>query len=296
MRPDKTMAQACYYVLIIAHPDDESMFFVPTLTNLSDASEKKEVAVICLTTGDYDGMGSIRIHELKQAVALFGVKHLHIVHDDCNVVLDQPHRVWDIPHTVNIIDKAIKSVVSNMMGSDCTSLRQLNLITFDQYGVSNHVNHISTFHAVCQYAADYQVSHSDTILVWTLQTIHNPLLKYFPIMEWMLLLLCCMGLSQTRTTVATHSLSIADCNRKTYRCLRPSVSWRAMRAHHSQFVWYRRLFIIFSKYTYTNTLLLQAKSAMNASRAEHKKSPQKNFTFSPSSTNRQQQQSRIKKK
>ena len=28
--------------------------------------------------------------------------------------------------------------------------------------------------------------------------------------------------------------------------------WRAMAAHHSQFVWYRRLFIMFSRYSYIN--------------------------------------------
>lgn len=31
------------------------------------------------------------------------------------------------------------------------------------------------------------------------------------------------------------------------------VAWAAMAAHHSQFVWYRRLFVIFSRYAYVNT-------------------------------------------
>ncbi len=31
------------------------------------------------------------------------------------------------------------------------------------------------------------------------------------------------------------------------------VAWAAMAAHRSQFVWYRRLFVIFSRYAYVNT-------------------------------------------
>lgn len=36
--------------------------------------------------------------------------------------------------------------------------------------------------------------------------------------------------------------------------LLPLGSFRAMKAHHSQFVWFRRLFVIFSRYGYLNTL------------------------------------------
>lgn len=31
------------------------------------------------------------------------------------------------------------------------------------------------------------------------------------------------------------------------------IAWAAMAAHRSQFVWYRRLFVIFSRYAYVNT-------------------------------------------
>ena len=32
------------------------------------------------------------------------------------------------------------------------------------------------------------------------------------------------------------------------------INWCAMARHASQFVWYRRLFVVFSSYTYCNTL------------------------------------------
>jgi hypothetical protein len=34
--------------------------------------------------------------------------------------------------------------------------------------------------------------------------------------------------------------------------INPSLVWNAMKAHHSQFVWYRRLFVVFSRYSYAN--------------------------------------------
>ncbi|KAL7531516.1 hypothetical protein ACHAXR_004087 [Thalassiosira sp. AJA248-18] len=38
------------------------------------------------------------------------------------------------------------------------------------------------------------------------------------------------------------------------RIMDPILVWRAMAAHHSQFVWYRRLSVMFSRYTFINDL------------------------------------------
>ena len=37
-----------------------------------------------------------------------------------------------------------------------------------------------------------------------------------------------------------------------FRLSRPSLNWKAIKAHSSQFVWYRRLFVVLSWYTYVN--------------------------------------------
>ena len=39
--------------------------------------------------------------------------------------------------------------------------------------------------------------------------------------------------------------------------LTPWINYAAMQAHFSQFVWYRRLFVLFSRYTYVNNLIKQ---------------------------------------
>ena len=43
--------------------------------------------------------------------------------------------------------------------------------------------------------------------------------------------------------------------------LEPGLNYRAMQAHFSQFVWYRRLFVLFSRYTFINTLVPMEPSA-----------------------------------
>ena len=47
--------------LVIAHPDDECMFFYPTI------SRAKRLHIICLSNGGYDGLGEQREKELQRA-------------------------------------------------------------------------------------------------------------------------------------------------------------------------------------------------------------------------------------
>ena len=51
-------------ILLIAHPDDESMFFSPTLQALTNPSLQNHLKILCLSTGDADGLGATRRLEL----------------------------------------------------------------------------------------------------------------------------------------------------------------------------------------------------------------------------------------
>ena len=51
-------------LLVIAHPDDETMFFGPTLLNLN-RKEGTEVYLLCLSNGDYRQGASPKRHHLK---------------------------------------------------------------------------------------------------------------------------------------------------------------------------------------------------------------------------------------
>ena len=66
------------WLLIIAHPDDESMFFIPTLRNilcLDGKQLKPKIQILCLSNGDYRDVsdGPIRTNELYKACSLLGI-------------------------------------------------------------------------------------------------------------------------------------------------------------------------------------------------------------------------------
>jgi len=58
-------------LLVIAHPDDESMFFAPSVTRAVAAG--LPVRLLCLSTGDADGLGAARRRELGAAARALGV-------------------------------------------------------------------------------------------------------------------------------------------------------------------------------------------------------------------------------
>ena len=68
----KQIAKARRVLLVMAHPDDETMFFGPTILNLSRQEETK-VFLLCLSTGDYRNKGLIRKRELYDACGILGI-------------------------------------------------------------------------------------------------------------------------------------------------------------------------------------------------------------------------------
>lgn len=58
-------------VLVIAHPDDEVMFFLPSLLALKGSGISCHL--LCLTNGDYDGLGKVREKELDRSCRKLGM-------------------------------------------------------------------------------------------------------------------------------------------------------------------------------------------------------------------------------
>jgi N-acetylglucosaminylphosphatidylinositol deacetylase len=48
-------------LIVIAHPDDEAMFFVPTIKYLR---KYNNISLLCLSNGNATGLGRIREKEL----------------------------------------------------------------------------------------------------------------------------------------------------------------------------------------------------------------------------------------
>ncbi|TKX20991.1 hypothetical protein C1H76_6842 [Elsinoe australis] len=135
-------------VLLIAHPDDEAMFFSPSVLALTQPHLSNHLKILCLSTGDADGLGPVRRHELVKSALLLGVRK----EDDVLVLEDErfPDSMtteWAEGDVVELLTgifvpgkgKGAKKGVPLEVGIDV-------LLTFDEGGVSGHPNHGSLYH------------------------------------------------------------------------------------------------------------------------------------------------------
>lgn len=223
-----TAATSDIYVIVTAHPDDESMFFLPTIRCLQQKG--CEIWLICLTTGNYDGLGTVRSRELRRTCReILGIQQVQLIDDPR--LPDHPTQAWPLEHAVHVLETHLPS-------------QQIQLITFDSYGVSGHINHRDTFRAV--QALVHKASPSKMQL-WTLNSVHNPVIKYVPIYSWLLVILHWLN-------VVPAVQSEHEAAGQVHRLHTPGLNWRAMASHTSQWVWYRKLFVVFSSYTFVNQL------------------------------------------
>lgn len=251
------------FILVIAHPDDESMFFLPTLVSIRKSLPEAKLWIMCLTRGNYDDLGSIRCRELQKVCDLLGVDEL--IQVDRPEMQDHPSRPWSIPQASRSIETILLDALKK---SDLEEACLVHLITFDEGGVSGHVNHRDCYRAMRNLfqptSSKVKKVDSTTRVVgmhlWTLETVRNPIRKYFPLVEWILLLVSWMQWLPFSSTmdpggqgferVSLHSAVTL----LTLRLRDPALNWKAMSMHASQFVWYRRLFVVFSCYSYVNRL------------------------------------------
>jgi len=192
-------------LLVTAHPDDESMFFLPTIVSLAGSHS---LHLLCLSTGNADGLGRVREKELQRAGTLLRFTHTTAL-DDLRLQ-DGMTTQWDAA----VVAEVVQSYVSEHSIS--------TVITFDAQGVSGHINHR---------AVQNGLKRITTVKKFELQST-GLLRKY-------------MGIADLMQSLGEDILFVN---------VSLGLAWRAMATHHSQFVWYRKLFVIFSRYGYINTL------------------------------------------
>ncbi|KAF9877976.1 GlcNAc-PI de-N-acetylase [Colletotrichum karsti] len=134
--------------LLIAHPDDEAMFFAPTLLALTRPETGNHVKILCLSSGDADGLGETRKKELIKSGMKLGLRKEQDVY-----VIESPDfqdsmtNVWDKTKIAALLTRAFapQSVRQRTAGEEPTANIDV-LVTFDSTGVSSHPNHISLYH------------------------------------------------------------------------------------------------------------------------------------------------------
>lgn len=145
-------------LIVIAHPDDECMFFGPFIYTLTQRTNCP-VYILCLSSGtiidiqiimkqitpihklifmfsgNYENLGEHRREELWKSCAQLGVPDSHIVLVKATKLPDDPHSAWRPDIVANLILHAIETLDIKM------------LVTFDPDGVSGHANHCAIYYA-----------------------------------------------------------------------------------------------------------------------------------------------------
>lgn len=201
-------------LLLIAHPDDECMFFAPTIVHL--IQKQCKFYVLCATTGNADGLGHLRKDELFNSCRQLGISSDFVTIMDVGGLMDGQQK-WET-------ERLAKIVLQHMERLDIELV-----VTFDEKGVSSHPNHISCFHAL-QYLYTNGLVPQD-VQIFVLETV-SLVRKYIGLLD----------LYQSFFSATFMILSS------------PWNAWLAMRAHKSQLVWFRYLYLIFSRYIIVNTL------------------------------------------
>ncbi len=197
-------------LLVTAHPDDEAMFFMPVLRALRATHV---VHVLCLSTGDADGLGQTRRRELVQCCALLGVPEARVHVVDHPQLRDGMTTAWD------------PAVVAALVGAAVQAHGIQRILTFDEGGVSGHPNHVAVHAGVRLLFSSGALPGPAGVGALTLDTV--PLLRKYA------------GPLDLLASAFSPWLFTAPDG--------PLASYAAMSAHRSQFVWYRRLFVIFSR-------------------------------------------------
>lgn len=232
-------------LLLTAHPDDECMFFAPTLLALKD-HPMAEVYSLCLSIGDADGLGAIRRREFGWSLDVLGIP------EGRRWILDKPGlkdnftTEWD---SQVIADTARPYVLANKIDI---------VLTFDHLGVSAHPNHRSLPKGVSQLISSYPRSpdaHSTAPRLFSLITMpllskySGPLPSRFTLFKtlWKMVIGRSFGIEATDVLKGSKSTAVFVSGIQEY-----IAAAYAMLQHSSQMVWFRFLYIEFSQYMWVN--------------------------------------------
>ncbi|CAK9784579.1 LmbE-like protein [Cutaneotrichosporon oleaginosum] len=204
-------------LVLTAHPDDEAMFFGPTILNLVAAGW--DVLPVCMSTGNAAGFGGVRSLELLESYARLGVS-------TPPVLLDNPL----LPDSMGADGAWDPAYIAELVAPIASSSGATHLLTFDDAGVTQHPNHIALAHARAHLRLESLLLHSPRLAT------------KFTGVGWAIFVAARDALRRGPSHHATFVSTPAQYAQTLY----------AMRAHASQLVWFRWLYVAFSRLMWVN--------------------------------------------
>lgn len=208
-------------LFVTAHPDDEAMFFMPSLRAFKE--EGTSVHLLSLTIGGADGLGIQRTQELLAAADDLRVCATALNSRDFT---DGFASAWDVEAAAAAITTHVR----------CSGVSFDTLVTFDAYGVSRHPNHRDTHLAAVIALRSHALRGVEAL---QLRTVAIPFVAGLEVL--LLPLLIAKGRQiGGRRLFWQHSCT---------------ASWLGMRSHGSQWRPFRKAYVLLSRYSYLNELV-----------------------------------------
>lgn len=187
-------------------------------------------------------MGNIRQHELWNACKILNIPAENITLVNATLLPDDPTAKWK------------SQIIAKQILKQVHSLDIDTIITFDRDGVSHHENHCAIYYAsISLYVAN--LLHEGAFDLHAVPICMQCTLTRFSVSGCRLFTLDSVNVCRKYTFLFDLLLSMAL---SSHWCV---LNWRdfcrvqrAMWAHRSQMVWFRRLYILFSRYIVINTL------------------------------------------
>ena len=190
-------------VLLIAHPDDEAMFFAPSLISLTQGKLGNHLKILCLSTGDAEGLGQTRQRELVDSAKALGLRsEADVLCLDDARFKDGMKEGWREEDVMTVLRTAFTIGVGKVEKGNAGAGRAIGnedvratlstskragpaptankdkpttsidvLITFDGSGVSSHPNHIACHHGSVLYLKTLMRNHPGYTCPLTLYTL-----------------------------------------------------------------------------------------------------------------------------
>lgn len=107
-------------LFVIAHPDDEAMFFSPTILILNKSNNHKHnsygkidntqnplLHLICLSVGNNDGLGTVREKELYKSCKVLGIPEERVKIFNEKGLQDGFNNEWDHELIMDIVRRTV---------------------------------------------------------------------------------------------------------------------------------------------------------------------------------------------
>jgi N-acetylglucosaminylphosphatidylinositol deacetylase len=230
-------------LLVVAHPDDECLFFSPTLRVLQTQFHVN-LSLLVFSRGNHVGLGTVRALELYGSCRALNIPKEHCISLDLPHIQDNPKVWWSEQELIPIINEYI-----NKWSIDL-------LITFDDKGISGHMNHRAIASAIRLLTKNK--TNTMIKMAYELKSV-SILRKYSSLLDFQLVFISILPRllhSLLSYIIPFNLISSPDMS---YMLLISTpndymVSRAAFASHQSQYSWDRYIYLIASRYMFINEL------------------------------------------